>query len=409
MKILFLVLIFFVYKIRGFYSTVHDLDRINCTNSQFSLDQLIEFSKTHKSFVVCAVHILNSTIYIQNHWNQTLKVTPTRQKVNFEKVQPLYLSKRQYEIEDDKWKFLYLTHGAVNIFHILLDDLLPTFRFFGNKFFESVDIDIVLLGKIKKYNPLINIYSILSHNNEIKFLDSYENVTLSKVIFANGHLESYTRPLLRKEIFNTSVFNITLSNSSLIEDDYLRFSSFIKQKYHMNHIVSSKEQSTMCPRHIPLIHDSNVNNCIFTVIHRPISRRRKVLNENEFISLLQTFSNLDIQIVSLENMKFEDQIDSIRNSDILFGVHGAGLIHALWMRKSSMIIEVFSSGFDKLSFTEISQRLGIHHASWYLPYRSNTPLNYDRISDIRDKDIHLEVNDKVREFIEFCINIACYS
>ena len=101
---------------------------------------------------------------------------------------------------------------------------------------------------------------------------------------------------------------------------------------------------------------SKVSNAtIVTVISRkPYTRwkgdeaekdfHRVLENEDELVERLQSVRkelNLHVNVVHLETMKICEQIKSSASSDILIGVHGAGLVHLWWLiKKHATIIEL---------------------------------------------------------------------
>jgi capsular polysaccharide biosynthesis protein len=65
------------------------------------------------------------------------------------------------------------------------------------------------------------------------------------------------------------------------------------------------------------------------------SKFQRILeNEEEMVSTLQNASiklNIEVEVVRLEQMDMCEQIRKAAQSDVLVGVHGAGLVHLWWM------------------------------------------------------------------------------
>ena len=67
-------------------------------------------------------------------------------------------------------------------------------------------------------------------------------------------------------------------------------------------------------------------------------------NEDQLVDALQSDSNdlnLQVEVVHLETMEICEQIVKAASSDILMGVHGAGLVHVWWLaKKHATLIEI---------------------------------------------------------------------
>jgi len=86
-------------------------------------------------------------------------------------------------------------------------------------------------------------------------------------------------------------------------------------------------------------------------ISRKKAIRRKILNENEVESVLDKFG---FKTVCLEDYSFEEQIKMFSQSDIVIGIHGAGLSNMIFMPENSFVLELqrrmpYSSCFYSLA------------------------------------------------------------
>jgi glycoprotein 2-beta-D-xylosyltransferase len=69
--------------------------------------------------------------------------------------------------------------------------------------------------------------------------------------------------------------------------------------------------------------------------------RRKIKNEFELVEKTKTwFPNYKIRGVQMDKLPMKEQIFLITKTNILIGMHGAGLSHALFLSKGSGIIEL---------------------------------------------------------------------
>lgn len=68
---------------------------------------------------------------------------------------------------------------------------------------------------------------------------------------------------------------------------------------------------------------------------------RRILNSDELLAEIQKNESYSIQSVQFERtVPFIDQLAIIRNTDILIGIHGAGLTHLLFLPKWATIFEM---------------------------------------------------------------------
>lgn len=91
------------------------------------------------------------------------------------------------------------------------------------------------------------------------------------------------------------------------------------------------------------------------------TRFRRILNENQLIDALKQNDNYSVNLVNFDRfvfvdafrscfpidliicrtVKFEDQLEITRNTDILIGIHGAGLTHLLFLPDWATIFELY--------------------------------------------------------------------
>ena len=72
-------------------------------------------------------------------------------------------------------------------------------------------------------------------------------------------------------------------------------------------------------------------------ISRKNARKRKIINEDELITVLMKY---DFEIVDFDNLTFREQLSHVLSADILVSLHGAGLTHMLWMKSPAKIFEI---------------------------------------------------------------------
>ena len=73
---------------------------------------------------------------------------------------------------------------------------------------------------------------------------------------------------------------------------------------------------------------------------------RKIFNEAEmFNALYEKYPNVCFNSILLETIPMKEQLKFICKTDILIAMHGAGLTHALFLPKTSGVIELFPYKF----------------------------------------------------------------
>lgn len=62
-------------------------------------------------------------------------------------------------------------------------------------------------------------------------------------------------------------------------------------------------------------------------------------------------------------MKFRDQLEISRNTDILIGMHGAGLTHLLFLPKWATIFELYNCD-DPACYRDLARLRGVNYMTW---------------------------------------------
>lgn len=71
------------------------------------------------------------------------------------------------------------------------------------------------------------------------------------------------------------------------------------------------------------------------------TKYRRVLNEEELLEALKKNENYEVQkLVYNRNMSFKKQLELTRNTDVLIGIHGAGLTHLLFLPDWAGVFEL---------------------------------------------------------------------
>eukprot|EP00047_Mylnosiga_fluctuans_P008195 m.257564 g.257564 ORF g.257564 m.257564 type:complete len:500 (+) comp20963_c0_seq1:12-1511(+) len=116
-----------------------------------------------------------------------------------------------------------------------------------------------------------------------------------------------------------------------------------------------------------------------------ISRRVKrfILNEAELVRQIKSTYDVDVVILPLEDMTLEAQIAALHKTTVLVGVHGSGLVNALFLPRESAMIQIMpykvGSGGD--FFLGFAQRNAVHYYEWANTEATRTVLHGHHLPD----------------------------
>ncbi|XP_055952447.1 EGF domain-specific O-linked N-acetylglucosamine transferase-like [Argiope bruennichi] len=105
------------------------------------------------------------------------------------------------------------------------------------------------------------------------------------------------------------------------------------------------------------------SNVRITLISRSTQYRR-ILNEDELVSALKTIPDVVVKKVNFNRqMAFVDQMEISYNTDILIGIHGAGLTHMLFMPVWGAVFEIFNCE-DESCYADLARLKGLKYFTW---------------------------------------------
>ncbi|PSR85801.1 hypothetical protein BD289DRAFT_367971 [Coniella lustricola] len=100
-----------------------------------------------------------------------------------------------------------------------------------------------------------------------------------------------------------------------------------------------------------------------------------------------------IHVVDLAALPFPEQVKLVRNSDVLAGVHGAGLTHGLWMKEHSAMVEILPEDLNHKGFRNFAGVLGHDYFSTHGSKVADSSGNWQH-DDVRiDVERFLEMMD----------------
>lgn len=72
----------------------------------------------------------------------------------------------------------------------------------------------------------------------------------------------------------------------------------------------------------------------------------------------------EIRTADFATLTLREQIRIAAESDVLVGVHGAGLTHVLWMRPGTKLVEIIPPATERACFGNLAAWVGVRHATW---------------------------------------------
>jgi hypothetical protein len=98
-----------------------------------------------------------------------------------------------------------------------------------------------------------------------------------------------------------------------------------------------------------------------TYLKRPSPRTLAPDVESALLQSLSLLDRVSLRVVNFANTPYEEQINLIGNTDILIGVHGNDLSHALYMNEGAALIEIFPPMSHSLDYRSLAELRGIDY------------------------------------------------
>ena len=93
---------------------------------------------------------------------------------------------------------------------------------------------------------------------------------------------------------------------------------------------------------------------------------RDSANQDDVVKLLRSGTMIDVNVVDMNTISFYEQLKIVRNTNIIVGVHGAGLMHIMFSAEEAILIEIHPSYRQDRHFRHASRMTG----KIYMPVRS---------------------------------------
>eukprot|EP00088_Acartia_fossae_P014200 TRINITY_DN17577_c0_g1_i6.p1 TRINITY_DN17577_c0_g1~~TRINITY_DN17577_c0_g1_i6.p1 ORF type:complete len:521 (-),score=65.65 TRINITY_DN17577_c0_g1_i6:60-1622(-) len=92
------------------------------------------------------------------------------------------------------------------------------------------------------------------------------------------------------------------------------------------------------------------------------TKYRRILNEDSLVKVLQ--NDYSVQLARFDHRTdFKKQLETIRNTDLLVGIHGAGLTHLLFLPSWAAVLELYNCG-DPGCYSDLARLRGVKYATW---------------------------------------------
>lgn len=96
---------------------------------------------------------------------------------------------------------------------------------------------------------------------------------------------------------------------------------------------------------------------VVTFIDR--TTKRRLVNQAELLDALHLHHpDIQLNVVDFAQLSFTEQLAIDRSTDILVGVHGAGLTHGMFLPRDSVLVEIQPFGFKHKGFLNMAAMLG---------------------------------------------------
>lgn len=219
-------------------------------------------------------------------------------------------------------------------------------------FFTAQDLDrtqVVILDE-SPHGPFHDLWSSFGHKPIIHFAAT--SAQAAAAAFAGDHI------ILPLPGGSSPFWQGDWEPHACDRSDLLQ--AFIRRVLDVSHITDDDEDIRL-PGDRPLV---------LTVIDRRGSRR--LVHQDAHLEALKAhFPTLTIQLIDFATLSFVDQLRITRRTDVLIGVHGAGLTHAMFLPARSALVEIMPHDFHHQGFRNLAKMLGHHYFRVHAPPREH--------------------------------------
>lgn len=302
----------------------------------------VTIDKVQKKFQLdCETNDANTRLLrtLPKYWYRTGPSYILKNNIKFSPGR--HISRRRASIEPKKYGILVKREASnYNLWHSIMEVLSV-----------HMTLDVLRMSKDPATNePFFS--PDLRENVQIIILDNF----LDGPIFDLWSLYASTPPIRMSEITDKHLDNVIVplpggSNPfwqgdwhqmSCQHSELLRvFSQRIFEFYNIEHTSNFNKEEPLA----------------ITFIDR--RTKRKLINQDQYIERLKSeLPHVDINVVDFATLSFKEQLRIVQDTDILIGVHGAGLTHEMFLQPGSTVVEILPPNVDHKGFRNLANQLG---------------------------------------------------
>jgi len=127
------------------------------------------------------------------------------------------------------------------------------------------------------------------------------------------------------------------------------------------------------------------SNLTLTYIER--SDKRRLLDKEKYLKKLEaTYPDIDIKIVDFAKLPLAEQLKTAQHTDILVGVHGAGLTNGMFLQPGSAMVEILPPTLNHKGFRNLAKLCSHQYFSSHASERKPEDIT----GDWQEDDIFIE-------------------
>jgi glycoprotein 2-beta-D-xylosyltransferase len=240
----------------------------------------------------------------------------------------------------------------------------------------------VIIARRDDHNPFFQLSGVLNAWMLTRTLGWNRNDT--RVIFMDGGFPSPIDDLHYRLLSTPDKFSLLRGGEHLLGHKFKFTNDVMFAPYettgplmqHLNdeepcqrsQLITEFRADALAAMGIPTPDPSTKKAITVTIISRRNYGGRRVqrrwLNEDEVLAAMRekypSFNGMPIVIQSLEfvDLTLEQQMEISLNSDVVIGMHGAGMVNVLWTRPGTLVIEIFPRFRYRWGYRNICQYIG---------------------------------------------------